>query len=552
VQAFRSLLFLLSLWSLTAGAQDFWVGSFYDDGEEVQHVPHGLGGVPKALFIWSDGLTDPMNHRGAALTWSLCDADRCVGWAGDRIRAELEDGEIRQRSRRVTHLEAVHFIDGARAELVGWDAERLSFRWNGEGAPGRIHILAIGGEGTRARVVDWNLPASAPTGRVEVSGVGFEPDVLLSLTSDQSLTSIPERQSGMSLKMSVATAEGLEQWTTGTATNVSGDSLVARWLLHGNFIAGGSMSTFPVHLGRLERMTADGFVVDFPVSSGVPGAVATLALSGVRAQAGRIEGPSEVGGATQRFTGMRFRPQAMLFRSVQSPPRDGPWAGASLGLGMSDGVNSFVTAFREAPLGSFAKAWGQGSVHLGLYDGVSGGRAGLQALTDTGFDLLWEDHAGVPVELAWLALATRDAASPEIRFTRQPVDGEVGGVLEAVEVTVTSESGAPATGVPVRLTLVGGEGVGLHGTLEVLTVEGVARFSDLVIDGEATHLRLRAQLPDGLQVESDPFSVLAAAPGTGHYRVACGCGADGSAALGWGTLLVALWGMSRRPRRWAD
>lgn len=549
MQTLRLLFALVWVLPLGAWAQSVRVDVFAgDDGEEdgLQRIPHGLSSVPRALLIWNGIVPIPDRRTGGALSYSFCDGpSSCAGMAGDRVDI-WGTQSLTAVSRRVSHLDAVHVIDGGRASLEDWDETHFTLRWERAPDAGLIHFLAIGGEETQARVVRWNLPSTQPTGRVVVEDVGFSPDLLLSLFSVHSFSNVPLRQNGMSLKLSAATRGGEGGWATGTATAI-GDSGVMRWLVRDRIITGGSYGIPPMYEGRLETMTEDGFVVDFPVSSGQRGLVITLALSGVQARLGGLDGPDSEGAHVQSVTGIGFTPQALLLRSVQAPSSRRFLPDNSWSMGLADRERSASSSFREFP--DFASAGGLGTLHEGLYDGADGGITRLASMDPDGFTLQWEDHPGVPVDLAWLALAV-DGPAPKLAFSRQPLNAAPGETLEPVEVRVTSADGAPVNGVVVRLELLEGDPALLEGALESLTVDGVARFADLRVLGPAASLRLRASVTSadwvdgGAHIASATFDV-----GPASYEVGCGCSASSpGASAAFGGLLLLGWASLRRAR----
>lgn len=99
-------------------------------------------------------------------------------------------------------------------------------------------------------------------------------------------------------------------------------------------------------------------------------------------------------------------------------------------------------------------------------------------------------------------------------FTAAPTSGTAGQALGAFEVSIQDEQGKTVTGASNTVTVALGAGspeATLKGTLSVAAVNGVARFSTLVLEKAAAGYVLTASAAGLASVTSAPFEVLSAA-----------------------------------------
>ncbi|ATB42622.1 hypothetical protein CYFUS_008101 [Cystobacter fuscus] len=127
--------------------------------------------------------------------------------------------------------------------------------------------------------------------------------------------------------------------------------------------------------------------------------------------------------------------------------------------------------------------------------------------------------ATVEAEEGPVTLATRPTvefvslAAPHLVFTAAPSSGTAGEPLGTFEVTIQDASGQTVTDASDTVTVALGEGspsAELKGTVSVAAVNGVARFSTLVLEKAAAGYTLVASAAGLASATSSPFEVLPA------------------------------------------
>lgn len=522
------------------------LGSFVAGGQgnpRLQQVAHGLGEAPAALLLWTEGLRETeAQGPGAPLTYSisLCDAQGCRGLAG---QGRQQANWVSTHGTSHTDAYRAMFVTGtASAQLAGWDASTFSLTWNQNLPPIRLHFLALGGEGVRAKLVTWNLPPSA--GEVAIDGVGFQPSLLLTLFGGRLMQQVPQATNWIFASLSAATAPGEQSWVSGFSTERPDLDARWNWQRRGLVALEGELGQPPMIEASLTAFTPDGFRVDVPVTTGDPGVLVSLAISGVSAEVGRLTAPDVEGDAAASVTGLSLTPQALLLKSSLNPASEALQPEATWGLGAADPELQLWWAYREqlGPNERLFNAGGVDAIHAAV-PGVEvppSGMTRLTSLDEGGFTVGYTAHDGVPVETLWLALAV---APPRLAFTAQPQDVAAFQPLPTVEVSAAQ---LPSRPTQIALTLADcGPDAALEGTLSQPVVDGVARFDDLRVTASASGCRLVATPSPGGPVRSHPFTVSEAIPRT-PYAVGCGCTAGSS---GLGLAWLAALGLLRRRRR---
>ncbi len=383
------------------------VGTFAKAGGD-QRVPHRLGASPRALLLWSEGqLAEGLNSSTPPLlSQALCDEGGCLTVSGSTAGGGATTASSRGYSAQAFTLLAPGSAVLAEASLLARDEASFTLRWApDDGQPYLCHYLALSAPDLQAKVLPWRMPTTQP-GVATVTGVGFVPELLLSLSSGESLSGVPSRGQGLNLKMAAAGADGA-QWVTGTSAR-AGDTFnnTARWHRAGQMIMGGDYGLTPYQMGALRQMDPDGFTVDFSVLPGSPGTVLTLALRGLRAKVGALQRPAAPG--LQQVSGVGFRPAAVLLR--------GSFTASSAAIGTDGALGLGAATAGTAASGGFSQPRGPAPISVSAYSSTADvyqelagpsvtAQARLASLDADGFTLEWSASNAAASELGWVALA---------------------------------------------------------------------------------------------------------------------------------------------------
>lgn len=406
------MLLALALFTATGSAQAesiYKVGNFSKSqatAPAIQVVNHGLGETPKALILWSaGGITVDFN-----LGFGFYDGttQKSVSVASRDKRSTGEASSLRTE-KALTIAE----YDGsvvAEADIQSWDATSFTLNWTtNSGASTALHYIVIGGSDISARVVEWTAPAS--TGPTSVTGLGFQPDVVLHAFAR---LSDAEAQGIIGLG-SMDGAGG--QWGT-TVYSVDGlaDTDTQRGQTNSACLHAIDSDLSILRQASFVSMDSDGFTVNVTTAPAWTNNIISLALEGLSAQAGSfIKGI----GTSQAITGVGFQPDFVIFSSFQESAQANPIPHSYFGFGASDGTTEGSSTIsdtdaltqsdvhsRDASTKAFTKSNNQ--------DGFVDASADLVSMDSNGYTLDWTTNDASATEILYLALGQQVLGSANI------------------------------------------------------------------------------------------------------------------------------------------
>jgi hypothetical protein len=395
-----------ALIALLAGpvfASEALVDSFVQAPTATQVVPHRLGLVPVALIMWTSGQPDA-GVSGAGSGFSI--------GISDGVRDYVVSSTITDNSPAITSsrtiapvlvtIDTTAGVPRARATLTNWSSTDLTLSWSAnDGVPRRISYLLLGGNDVQARALDYLTRTTM--GPQVVTGVGFQPDLLINLFAATANTALPSSVAASHPHLSVASLTA--GWTIGF--NAQG-TLSNRYTSGLPYFVTQTSAATPQLAATLMATGPDGFTVDL----GVPAAVRimTLALKGPGLAAGlRSRGPVDAGTA-QAVTGLGFSPGAVLLASTfgqgAQPLTDAQWC-----IGAGDGVREVSSAFRDRS-GAVPTSVSSREAVTVLVQAAGGTdeAARLASFNSDGFGVTWLRQSTGTLEFGFLALGLRAPA----------------------------------------------------------------------------------------------------------------------------------------------
>ena len=168
-------------------------------------------------------------------------------------------------------------------------------------------------------------------------------------------------------------------------------------------------------------MDSNGFTVNYTTADSNAARVYSLALKGVRAQAGSFLKSTSGAPASQAITGVWIRPRAVLLTSVQDTARTSPCSHSRLGTGASDGSNDGSSALSDTSgsnptnLDNITKT---DKVFMKVNNSGTtiDAEASVTSLDAAGFTLSWTINDAVATEILYLAIQPKR----HIVITREP------------------------------------------------------------------------------------------------------------------------------------
>ncbi len=422
----------------TVDAVQYRVGSFTKatgNAPASQAITHNLGATPKALILWTAGQT--VQTVAPSFRYGMGFSDGVTSYA---FAAASQSGVNPSNSSQRFANKALTLVQWgevlvAEADLVSWDATTFTLNWTtNNNSATLIHYMLIGGAGVAAKVVNWQAPGT--TGPKAVTGVGFQPDLVLNMSGSNSLlNAAPALKQGAELALGAMNKAG-EQWVTASFINDADNSSPVAVRSQRTDAAFAVASVFPdgifAHLASFSSMDADGFTLDFSQASNATQAV-SLALRGVDSKLGSfntVSGPS----AIQSITGVGFQPAAVMLGTWGSPASASVLDYARFALGASDGVEQGAIGIWQTSSASTLNYGAQSTGRVVNKPGSAGvilSAATLSSLDSDGFTLNWSvlDPAESD-QFFYLALA---APSVPPVSGRVWTDGDRDGVQDAGE-----------------------------------------------------------------------------------------------------------------------
>ncbi len=309
----------------------------------------------------------------------------------------------------------------AEADLQSWDASNFTLNWTTNDATAYvIHYLAIGGSDVSAKVVGWT--SGSGTGQRQVTGVGFQPALVLHAWENYQQTAAPPSNAAREAFGLGAMDSNGDQW----ATAFFGTSGVTTSNTQRGQQTDGCVFSFSGALAVQKKasfysMDVDGFTVNFTNANNSNNIqLFSLALAGLNASVGNFLNPTGAAPVSQSITGVNFKPSAVLLASFQDVVRASPVTDARFGIGASDGTTQGSSALVDLDAQGTTVVSGidkTSKVFVKL-NGVTptlDAEADLTSMDVDGFTLNWTTNDAVATQMLYLALGP--LAATEVGLT---------------------------------------------------------------------------------------------------------------------------------------
>ncbi|MEP6593303.1 MAG: hypothetical protein ABJC51_06400, partial [Acidobacteriota bacterium] len=392
----------------------FKVGSFTKStggAPATQVIAHGLGSVPKAIILWTDGQTNStFNSASYLFGYGMTDGttSRSVG-AASQTGQSPSNASTRMANKALTLVQWSE-VTVAEADLSSWDATNFTLNWTTNNATAYvIHYIVIGGPDVSAKVLAWTMATA--TGNQSVAGVGFQPNAVIHAHGTHGFVSASGSIPNAGFGLGAMDADG-DQWASSFLTiDNAATSDTQR-----DQRTDAAIYTFDNSLAVQKKaswvsMDPDGFTINFSnATSAAAARVFSLALKGVNVKPGSFN--KATGGApqSQSLTGLGFQPGVVLFTSMQDITRAAPVAHSRFGIGASDGTTEGASAITDQngvattsvrAVDKTTKAY----IVADTNNSTIGAEADLTSLDSDGFTLNWTTNNAVATEILYLALA---------------------------------------------------------------------------------------------------------------------------------------------------
>lgn len=393
------------------------VGSFAKStaAAPVSQSVSGLGFTPKAIIFFTAGPT----------ATGFDDARPAVGFTTGAsesysVSAASETGATTSNSARRMAAKALTLVfwdatTSAECDLTSFGVDGFTVTWTTNNARATvINYIAIGGaDVTNAKVVTWQSPAAS--GNKAVTGVGFQPSLVLNATTSQDTgTALPASAANALFSLGTMDSSG-NQWANGFWSSDGASPSDTQRVQYTN----ASVAIPTIGLADWLRasyvsMDSDGFTTNFSATgSATARHMMSLCLkvsSLGRAKVGSFSKDTGAAPDPQSVTGVGFTPTGVMLSSIHSAAATAPMANTSWGLGAVSAAGSEKSiAVRDDDAEATTDAQGyQNDFPLSLVDEVTASTLDAQfdftSFDSDGFTGSWTTNDATASQVLYLAL----------------------------------------------------------------------------------------------------------------------------------------------------
>lgn len=398
------------------------VGSFTKKTSTGAQAVTGVGFLGKAVIFFSVGSTAAATFSGNGLGPSVGMATGTgAGGTGQRAQATgSADASVTSAAQQQMVQRAIELLNSAgtivgAATLTSFDADGFTLNWSVADANAYLisYVVIGGADLTNAKVHDFNLRASL--GAIAVTGIGFQPDLVLFLTASTVQTTIPYSAAGARLVLGVMDAAG-NQWSLANfaADGVSPSSSVRQLLTDSCIINQPTAGGAPTAKVSFTSMDADGYTLN-QTSAFNASIVAALALKGGSWKVGSTVKPVGGAPAAHAITGVGFVPKGVILAGIQAIVGTLGSTHAEVGIAALSAVGSeqaVASVDRDSISPTVAKRYSNSKSFVKVDNATStvDAAAALTSLDADGLTLSWNPNDAVATQLGWIAGGDTGAA----------------------------------------------------------------------------------------------------------------------------------------------
>jgi hypothetical protein len=369
----------------------------------------GIGFSPEALiFFWTRQTTAGLASQvqaGYGFTTGPAN-ERAIAIASNDAVAPSNTGKRQSQQRSIILLSGGSPTLGAQAELLSLDADGFTLNWTtNEARADIIHYVALGGADlTNAFANSFTVVAGA--GMQSVTGVGFQPDFVMTLSMDDASLDSNDSIGKASLGFASApTARGTLSVTLRdgqSTTDTCVRQRVDRFLSELRSDCGDDM------LADLVSFDADGFTIN-KTNADDATLVHYLALKGGKYGVGAFNKSPSAAPASQSVSGLGFQPVGLLLASKDLPSSTAIVAEGRISFGASDGTNEGATWFHDKDALSTTdtnQRTASDKIAVHASQTTLDAEADLASFDADGFTLTWNPNSGAADEILYVAFGS--------------------------------------------------------------------------------------------------------------------------------------------------
>jgi len=433
----------------------------------------GVGFQPKAvIFYWTRQTNINANNAGLNEGYGFA-ADGTPISQGSVVAAGMDNLATTDANSMISSTYAIEMLNWgaagtpmvARASVTAFGADGFTLNWaTNEARADYIHYIAIGGPDITNAIVGTFLGPAVVTNPFNVTGVGFQPDMVFFMSSNRTGTTEDAIITEGSLNLGFMTSTGSAStgWAARDAQTVAANGHT--WSAV-NAITGVRRNAVDQQATYVS-MNTDGFSLNFTQTGGAA-RYYYLAIKGGLHKVGAFTKRTSFG--SQSVTGVGFQPVGAMFMTISDNVADAtirtvaPASSHTIGTADTTNTYSSIWANYRPVINSDANTYSYNNVLMKMGVNTNGtitdyGQSTFTSFDVDGFTLNWSTSDATARNVVYWTLGTSCIDSdPASGFTiNPPTSGTTITMASSylIQATVAGETSAPGTGT-ATITIAG-------------------------------------------------------------------------------------------------
>lgn len=415
----------------------FFTGSFTSRTSVGTDVITGVGFTPKVIIIYSGGYDVAFNTITGYIEWCLGAAVDTTAANQRAIYVEAVDGSGNSNTYSRWHSSAVTIPDVAASigAISAIGADGFTVNWTVEEAlANRLGFLCIGGTDiTNTKIGDITSPTAGTTGNQAITGVGFQPDVVILFSCGGTTSNV--NRDGAVYGLGFATSSTNQVCTATVSKDAVATKSTKRYQRGDNtacFALIDNVTTTSKALeGSFVSMDSDGFTINWTTvaAAGASKIISYIAINGGSYKCGAITAPvSGTAPVSQATTGVGFQPTGLIMASACGTASSSIGANNKMCFGSGSSSTTRGCAFsgdNDATANDITMAVNKNAKIITNYTivGAEGSstinaEADLTSLDADGFTLSWTTRDTNAYESIYLAAGANSAAGKTLYIAK--------------------------------------------------------------------------------------------------------------------------------------
>jgi len=376
----------------------------------------GLGITPDALIFLANIMTAAGNASDAQMSIGFSTgASNQVSSGYNSNDASASSDVVRQvlTNRVVGTYTGGTTVANLNVDMTSHDADGFTLNYNNTINGADISYLGLSGTDILGATAG-NFAAATSTGNQAVTGIGFQPNLVLFITNLQTASGVANNNSCFSF----GATDGTNQWACGLGLQNAQATMNNRRGFYTNrcIMVPAAGSNVMAHDAAITSMDADGFTVNWQTAPGAAYIVGYLALSVTNAKVGTFNQATTTG--NQATTGVGFTPEVLMMASAGHDTANAivDTARFSIGAGISSSARwAYWTGDEDAAADSRAESRYATDKIVTMADEATGGsptvlaEADLVSLDSDGFTVNWTTADATARNIGYIAMGGASA-----------------------------------------------------------------------------------------------------------------------------------------------